>query len=259
VPAVTLPPASARVRAEWRARIAAEYGSAAITQHLVLWLIQLGAPPEVIDDGLRIVKDELEHSRLSHATYVAAGGGPPPALDRATLGLVRRPDVPLELDVLRVGVQVFALGETVAVPLFKHLRDRCSAPPARAALDRILRDEVRHRDFGWTLIDWLATTPLGDQLRPLVLAELPAMFALLELNYGDAGAGAAVAITDEDRAWGLAPAEDYAQILRRTFDRDYLPRFTARGIDPVPAWSKRSRATQGRTDLRSASLFRLDP
>ena len=231
------PAASPRVRDEWRARIAAEYGSAAITQYLVLWLIQLGAPPDVIDDGLRIVKDELEHSRLSHETYVAAGGEAPPALDRARLGLVRRPDVPLELDLLRNAVQVFALGETVAVPLFKHLREACTVPVARAALDRILRDEVRHRDFGWTLIDWLATTPLAADLPPRVTADLPAMFSQLEQNYGDGGA--AVPITDDDRAWGLAPADEYAEILRRTFDRDYLPRFTARGIDPTAAWAAR--------------------
>ena len=43
--------ASDRVRGEWRARIAAEYGSAAITQHLVLWLIQIGASPDLIDAG----------------------------------------------------------------------------------------------------------------------------------------------------------------------------------------------------------------
>ena len=232
-------PASPRVRDEWRARIAAEYGSAAITQHLVLWLIQVGAPPDVIDDGLRIVKDELEHSRLSHETYVAAGGQAPPALDRARLGLVRRPDVALELDVLRAAVQVFALGETVAVPLFKHLREPCTVPVARAALDRILRDEVRHRDFGWTLLDWLATTPLAAELPARVQADLPAMFAALEHNYGEVGPGVAVPMTDDDRAWGLAPADEYAEILHRTFERDYLPRFTVRGIDPSAAWAAR--------------------
>jgi hypothetical protein len=254
---VKLPPASNRVRAEWRARIAAEYGSAAVTQHLVLWLIQAGGPPDVIADGLRIVSDELEHSRLSHEVYVAAGGGPPPALDREQLGLVRRSDVALELDLLRHGVQVFALGETVAVPLFKHLREACTVAPARAALDRILRDEVRHRDFGWTLIDWLLTTPLADQLPALVTAELPAMFAALERNYGAVepgvalvtapprvtdsirGAAAAAPSDDAERAWGLAPAPEYADILHRTFERDYLPRFRARGIDPSAAWSAR--------------------
>lgn len=244
MPAVTAPsanhgtPASDLVRAEWRARIAAEYGSAAITQHLVLWLIQLGAPPDVIDDGLRIVKDELEHARLSHEVYAAAGGGAPPALDRDALGLVRRPDVPLELDVLRNAVQVFALGETVAVPLFKHLRAQCTVAAARAALDRILRDEVRHRDFGWTLLDWLATTPLAGELPQLVVADLPVMFAQLERSYGDPGG--APALSAGDRAWGLAPVDEYAAILRRTFERDYLPRFTARGIDPAAAWSGRA-------------------
>ena len=40
----------------------------------------------------------------------------------------------LELEVLCAGVRVFCLGETVAVPLFKHLRERCTVPVARAAL-----------------------------------------------------------------------------------------------------------------------------
>src|SRR4051794_32589669 len=141
----------ARVRHEWRARIAAEYTSAAITQHLVLWLIQAGAPPDLIDAGLVIVADELVHSRMSHEVYVAAGGTAPPAIDREQLGLARR-SPHLELDILRVAVRVFCLGETVAVPLFSHLRAGTTEPIARAALDRILVDEVRHRDFGWDML-----------------------------------------------------------------------------------------------------------
>ena len=39
----------------------------------------------------------------------------------------------------------------VAVRLFSRLRQNAAEPVALAALDRILRDEVRHRDFGWTL------------------------------------------------------------------------------------------------------------
>ena len=113
-----------RAREEWRARIAAEYTSAAITQQVMLWLIQAGAPPELIDAGLAIVADELAHSRLSHEVYTAAGGTAPPALVREHLGLPRRDPV-LELEsCLSAIVRVFCLGETVAVPLFK--------PPPRA-------------------------------------------------------------------------------------------------------------------------------
>ncbi|MDQ3368926.1 MAG: ferritin-like domain-containing protein [Myxococcota bacterium] len=219
-----------RVREEWRARIAAEYTSAAVTQHLVLWLIQAGAPPDLIDAGLAIVADELAHSRLSHEVYVAAGGTEPPAIDRTALGLARSSDR-LEHDILGVAVRAFCLGETVAVPLFRHLREPCTEPIARRALDRILRDEVRHRDFGWDLLDWLIT--IDDDVPALVTAALPAMFIELEHSYGtgnDAVAGDDGAMSTADRAWGLAPPRDYAEILLRTIERDFVPRFAARDI-----------------------------
>jgi len=224
--------ASHRVRDEWRARIVAEYTSAAVTQHLVLWLIQAGAPPDLIDAGLVIVGDELVHSRLSHDVYVAAGGTAPPALDREQLSL-RRQREPLELDILRIAVRVFCLGETVAVPLFNHLRATCTEPIARDALDRILRDEVRHRDFGWDLLDWLLSTPLADDLPARVVDDLPAMFAELALTYGRDNAVVAAdtgEMTEADRAWGLAPPREYAEILARTIEKDYRPRFAARSI-----------------------------
>src|SRR6185436_3095296 len=116
---------------------------------------------------------------LSHDVYAAAGGETPPALDRDALGLQRAEDV-LERDILRIAVRVFCLGETVAVPLFRHLRERCTEAVARAALDRILRDEVRHRDFGWDLLDWLLASPIGEQVPQLVAVQLPQMFAELE-------------------------------------------------------------------------------
>jgi hypothetical protein len=220
-----VPAVSQRVRDEWRARIAAEYTSAAITQHLVLWLIQAGAPPDLIDAGLVIVGDELVHSRMSHAVYVAAGGDQPPAIDRDALGLARTTDE-LAHDILRVAVRVFCLGETVAVPLFKHMRERCTVAVARDALDRILRDEVRHRDFGWDLLDWL-------DMPALVTPQLPGMLAELAASYGTSNPAVSDDdghITDDDRAWGLAPPREYAEILTRTIERDFRPRFSARDI-----------------------------
>ena len=226
------PAALARVRHEWRARIAAEYTSAAITQQITLWLLQAGAPPDLIEAGLAIVVDELAHSRLSHEVYVAAGGTEPPALDREQLGLARQHDV-LEFDLLSAIVRVFCLGETIAVPLFKHLREPCTEPIARDALDRILRDEVRHRDFGWDTLDWLYTSPIADAIVGWVTEQWPAMRRELFVSYGELNAVISAdtgAISDVERAWGLASPRDYAEILARTIDRDYRPRFATRGI-----------------------------
>jgi hypothetical protein len=223
-----------RIRYEWRARIAAEYTSAAITQNLVLWLIQAGAPPDLIDAGLVVVTDELVHSRSSHEVYVAAGGTEPPALDRAALGLARTGD-PLELDILRTAVRVFCLGETVAVPLFRHLRERATQIAARAALDRILRDEVRHRDLGWDLLDWLCTLPIDAPSR--VAADLPAMLVELDASYGRGNPTVAEddgEMTETERSWGLAPPREYAEILTQAIAKDYRPRFAARGIVMPP-------------------------
>src|SRR5690242_3010652 len=146
----TKQPASDAVRREWLRRVEAEYRSAAITQHLTLWLIQIGASPDLVRAGLRITSDELTHAEMSHRVYVRAGGEEAPRIARETLGAVAKGGV-LEHDVARVCVEVFCLGETVAVPLFKEIRERAAVPVARKALDRILRDEVRHRDFGWSL------------------------------------------------------------------------------------------------------------
>ncbi len=223
-------PVTPRVQQEWRARIAAEYTSAAITQHLVLWLIQAGAPPDLIDAGLAIVADELVHSRMSHEVYTAAGGSEPPAIDQAQLGLART-SPELVLDIQRVAVRVFCLGETVAVPLFSHLRAPCTEPTAKAALDRILRDEVRHRDFGWDLLDWLCA--IDERTPARVATDLPEMMSELEITYGVGNTAVAHddgVMSDAERMWGLAPPREYAEILARTIERDYRPRFAARDI-----------------------------
>ncbi len=91
---------------------------------------------------------------------------------------------------------------------------------------------MRHRDFGWDLLDWLLAIG-GDDIPARVAAALPEMFGELEATYGignDAVASDDGAMADADRAWGLAPPREYAEILARTVERDYRPRFAARDI-----------------------------
>src|SRR3954452_20219439 len=101
------PPANDLVRREWLRRVEAEYTSGAHTQHLTLWLMQLGAPPDLIELGLQIVSDELKHAELSDAVLRAAGGTAVPSLSRDKLLLPRHANELLESDVLRVGVEMF--------------------------------------------------------------------------------------------------------------------------------------------------------
>src|ERR1700692_2665707 len=105
--------ASERVRGEWLRRVEAEYRSAAVTQHLTLWLIQIGASPDLLRAGLRIAGGDMTPASMSHRVYRAAGGEGGPQLVRESLELRRTPGAPLEEDVVRVGMEVFCLGETV--------------------------------------------------------------------------------------------------------------------------------------------------
>jgi hypothetical protein len=226
--------ASERVRAEWLRRVEAEYRSAAITQNFTLWLMQLGASPDLIRLGLRIVADEMAHAALSHRAFEAAGGEGAPRIVRESLALTRHESEALEIDVARVCVDVFCLGETVAVPLFKELREGCTVPVARRVLDRVLLDEVRHRDFGWTLLTALLELPMASSVRALVTRELPTYFARLQRAY--APSALPVDIDDEDRAWGLMATARYASILARTLERDWVPRFGRLGFDAATSW-----------------------
>lgn len=231
-------PASEQARSQWLSRVEAEYRSAVLTQELTLWLMQAGASPDLLRDGLRIVEDELTHAELSMDAYRAAGGTSMPTLARETLTLARRGGDPLEHDILRVAGDGFCLGETVAVPLFKNLRDGCSVPVARKALDRILRDEVRHRAFGWDLLEWLLGGPLGAELRGLVERELPSWFERIRRCYAPAFAGQFTEVSEADRSWGLMAPARYAAVVERTWERDWKPRFAELGVDAAPAWER---------------------
>lgn len=230
--------ASERVRGEWLRRVEAEYRSAAVTQHLVLWLLQLGASPDLLAAGLRIVRDELAHAAMSHRAFVAAGGRGGPRLTRESLELPRTAGEPLENDVARACVDVLCLGETVAVRLFKELRERARVPVARRVLDRVLRDEVRHRDFGWTLLEWLLALPggVGTGMRELVARELPGSFERVRAMYAPPEVQGESTLGPGDSSWGLMPAARYGQLLRMTFERDYVPRFSRVGVDARAAW-----------------------
>lgn len=226
------------IQHEWLRRVEAEYRSATITQHLTLWLMQLVAPFELVRMGLGVVEDELVHSELSHEVYVAAGGQAVPELGATRLGLVHPPSAQLLPATVRCVVETFCLGETVAVRLFSRLRAPCEQPEARRALDRILRDEVKHKDFGWTMLEWLLSTPGESVVRTMIANELPEMFQRLRNNYAYAELGKPPVLSTDRAFWGLMPLPNYAEALQETLQRDYVPLFGALGIDAELAWMK---------------------
>lgn len=230
------------VAEEWLRRVVAEYRSAALTHQLTHWLIQVAAPLELIRDGARIVEDELVHSELSHAVYLAAGGKQEPKMPRDTLALAPTSGRELEHAITGTCVEMFCLGETVAVRLFSRLREDCEVGEAKTALDRVLKDEVRHRDFGWKLFDWIASSDYAPNALAQVKETLPDMFRRLQRNYSYARLDDATERSQIEAQWGLMPPGYYARALEETFRRDYRPLFAEFEIDAEQAWQA-ARAT----------------
>ena len=211
---------------EWRRRVQAEYRSAALTAQLLHRCIQLGLSDDLLATAQRIIADELDHARISAAVAVALGGSDEPvALSPADLCSPDRPEGPLA-DLVERTLQGFCLGETFAVPLFSRMRAGAESP-AREALDRILRDEAIHRQFGWDLLDTLLQI---DELsvRAFAAQRLPELLSRFQIGYQpDAPT---VPLSPAEVAAGLIPLDAYRSAFEETMAEDIVPRFARRGI-----------------------------
>jgi len=228
---VSVDPAPGHERAlvvsEWHRRTEAEYRSAALAAQVTLWLIQVGAPPDLIRDGLQVVEDELTHSELSAQVADAAGGNTSPVIDSAALVLPGTGGTVVDLGLALV--RYFCIGETVAVPMFRMLRARATEPLCREVLDIVLRDEARHRQFGWDGLDWMLGA-YEPQVTPAVAAALPAMLDEVRGAYGGTGAHDGTTLPPDVEGWGLAPTSAYAATVTRALESDVAPRLEARGL-----------------------------
>lgn len=230
---MTADPATPRARQEWAQRVAAEYTSAAKAAQVLQWSIRCGLPRSVLDTASRVVQDELDHAELSHACLVSLGGADAPIdLDHTRMAPRSGATAAVPLAALVDAVlESFCFGETLAVPLFSAMRAHTTAPAARAALDRILRDEAVHRAFGWQTLDaLLELDPAGVRAR--VSAQLPDVTARFSAAYGAVPDGPP--LTDAERAAGLIEPRTYRGIFAATLRGDIADRLARRDLPAPP-------------------------
>ncbi len=210
---MSLVPCPPSVSAGWAARVHAEYRSAALVQQLGHEWLVAGASPDLIHDAHRVVQDELVHATDALAVLAAAGGAPEPMEEAALClpwtGLTHRQVA------LVGGLELLALNESLAVPLFAAMRRRTTVPEAVAALDRVGRDEPRHAALGWTFVAWaLEAWPdahgfLRSWVPGAVERQQVAYASLAHDRWPD----------DDPRfAWGLLDGAGYAEVVAAHHD-----------------------------------------
>jgi hypothetical protein len=214
-----------KVIQEWSSRVVAEYHSAVVTARMLQFLILQTAPDELLNTCMRVIRDELDHAKMSYTCFVTFGG-PNKTFDLDTSQFLSLPNGE-QRQVLEDLVFYFLLGESFAVPLFHGMYQNAKHPLAKDMLTRVLQDESVHRTFGWSVLDFfLSTNPI--QVREEIEEILPQKLRIFRNIY--AGHRLSIPLTKIEKECGLIDVEEYHSIWIESYVNDVKPRFAKRNI-----------------------------
>ena len=172
--------------AAWRERGLLEHAAVASFTRFTLELLALGAPASLVRAAQRASLEETAHAELCFALATGYDGreiGPGPlAVTGAALELPSRGGFAWGLE--REG----RVEERVGVVELTELASREAEVPARRALERLARDEIRHAALGFAALGWLASSDRSGAVR----AGIAEALRLAETSLGSAAGSAAV-------------------------------------------------------------------
>ncbi len=217
----------ARAIASWRARMVSEYVSARIFSALVPQAMRAALPHPSVRALTQMATEEVRHAELCAEVVRGLGAEPvaPMPEDLAPVPEHRDAD-PLEA-ILRNAIAVGCCSETVAVALVGAERELAATPALARLLRSILRDEVGHARFGWSLLERSASRLDAGQLRRLsfhlvtIFRHQLATYAPLRDLPGASDAAVSVGIMDGPATFRLV-AETLARVTVPGLERHGL-------------------------------------
>jgi hypothetical protein len=188
----------------WLREALAEHASIATFARLSLELVALGATSGLVAECHRAAADEARHAQLCFAVAAAYGAEP---LDPGPLGA----SLSIDLDLVRLATESFvdgSIGEAIAAAIAGARAATTSDEQVRGVLEIIARDEARHAELGWAIVEMCLSR--GDH-RVMAALRL-AMFAarLPAIGDDDACDPSWIDIVDRTRA---AAAERLERLL----------------------------------------------
>jgi hypothetical protein len=142
---------SEMLAASWLKDGLEEHASVAAFARFTMYLLSVGAPPELIVLSQRASLDEVQHARACFALARRYGGHSvgPAALEvsdsLAKLSLA---------EIAALTVAEGCVGETLGALLAEEQLARTSDPEVRRILTRIAKDEARHAELAWKFLSW---------------------------------------------------------------------------------------------------------
>ncbi len=230
--------------AAWPLRAAEELRSALIYRALVAASRAAGLPAPWPARFAEVVRGEVRHARLCATVGARLGAARPPY----DAGPVRARLAPLVDPITRTGALLcaeVAIGETISMTLFRAGRRSATEPLARAALESILRDEVRHQRLGW---DGLAVLwpLLAPARRDALQREATSALAASEQQIAAPVLRRLEAGEPFDPAYaelGVLAPETRVEAFYAAIEQLVVPHLDRIGLDGGRAWADRYRAT----------------
>jgi hypothetical protein len=154
--------------AEWSRIGQMEHASVAAFARFALQLLQLGAPPELVELATAAMADETRHARLAFgvaSSFAERPFGPGPLkVDGSLLETAL-------LDVVRLTIREGCIGETTAALEAREAALHASSPDLARMLGGIADDEGRHAELAWRFVAW-ALEQDGEGVARVLEAEL---------------------------------------------------------------------------------------
>jgi hypothetical protein len=173
-----------RLAEHWTEIARFEHASIASFARVAAQLMQIGAPPSLLRDTSRALRDEIEHARIAFGLASAYAGAPigPGSLEVA--GAIGKT---LDLHEIIDGLILEAcVGETLAAIEAREAACWAEDPEVAAALEQIAADEWEHARLGWRTLGWLLGRA-DAALREFAVARLEAALATIGCNAVEPG------------------------------------------------------------------------
>jgi hypothetical protein len=204
----------------WLASARMEHASIAAFSLLSLHLAALGAPSELVERTHRAALDEIRHARRCYAfasAYAGEAWTAGPIVELRAQG-----ERPIDLVRLAVGSLVDGcVAEGIAADVVARAAAGAEDPAVRATLTMIARDETRHAELAWSVLEWCRAQG-GEPVRRAIEARAAALDDEVappapELAGVTPARRAALGLLDQDTLGAIATAR-IAAVRARALD-----------------------------------------
>lgn len=228
----------------WPLRAAEELRSALIFRALAHASTRSTTTEGWAQEFFSAAHDEIAHAQLC-ASVGARLGADPPRWDARPVHARLKPMTDPLFRALALALVEVAMGETISMTMFRAGRRAAQEPLTRAALERILTDEVRHQRLGWrALAAWrpsLSEQSLGalQEEARVALGAIEQKIAAPALQRLEAN----VPFEPAYAALGVLAPESRVEAFYAAVERLVLPRLSQLGLDGERAWRERYTAS----------------